>query len=236
DSIRAGAFEWRRQVARLNGPVDKAEWGMTPQTVNAYYNPPNNEIVFPAAILQPPFFDAKADDALNYGGIGAVIGHEMTHGFDDSGRQFDAGGNLRDWWTAADAKEFEKRAACFVEQYAQYEATGGVKLNGKLTLGANAADNGGLRIAYMALMETLEGKPKPKIDGFTPEQRLFLGWSQIWCQVSTEEGARMRAATDPHSPGRWRVNGVVVNMPEFRQAFGCQAGQPMAPEKACRVW
>ncbi|MEK7755209.1 MAG: M13 family metallopeptidase, partial [Acidobacteriota bacterium] len=236
NSLRAAQFERRRDLAKIGKPVDPTEWGMTPPTVNAYYSPPENNINFPAGILQPPFFDRKMDDGVNFGGIGAVIGHEMTHGFDDSGRKFDADGNLRDWWTAADAKEFEKRAACFVEQYAQYEAVAGVKLNGKLTLGENAADNGGLRIAYMALMETLEGKPKPKIDGFTPEQRLFLGWSQIWCQVSTDEGARLRAATDPHSPGRWRVNGVVVNMPEFRQAFGCQAGQPMAPEKACRVW
>ena len=236
NSLRAAQFERRRDLAKIGKPVDPTEWGMTPPTVNAYYSPPENNINFPAGILQPPFFDRKMDDGVNFGGIGAVIGHEMTHGFDDSGRKFDADGNLRDWWTAEDAKEFEKRAACFVEQYSQYDAGGGVKLNGKLTLGENAADNGGLRIAYMALMETLEGKPKPRIDGFTPEQRLFLGWSQIWCQVSTEEGARMRAATDPHSPGRWRVNGVVVNMPEFRQAFGCQAGQPMAPEKACRVW
>jgi len=236
NSLRAAEFERRRDLAKIGKPVDPTEWGMTPPTVNAYYSPPENNINFPAGILQPPFFDRQMDDGVNFGGIGAVIGHEMTHGFDDSGRKFDAGGNLRDWWTAEDAKEFEKRAACFVEQYSQYEATGGVKLNGKLTLGENAADNGGLRIAYMALMETLEGKPKPRIDGFTPEQRLFLGWSQIWCQVSTEEGARMRAATDPHSPGRWRVNGVVVNMPEFQQAFGCKAGQPMAPERACRVW
>ena len=236
NAFRAAEFERRRDLGRIGKPVDPAEWGMTPPTVNAYYSPLENNINFPAGILQPPFFDRKFDDAVNFGGIGAVIGHEMTHGFDDSGRKFAADGNLRDWWTAEDAKEFEKRAACFVEQYSQYDATKGVKLNGKLTLGENAADNGGLRIAYMALMETLEGKPKEKIDGFTPEQRLFLGWGQIWCQNMTEEASRLRAATDPHSPGVWRVNGVVVNMPEFRQAFGCRVGQPMAPEKVCRVW
>jgi endothelin-converting enzyme/putative endopeptidase len=236
NAFRAAEFERRRDLGRIGKPVDPAEWGMTPPTVNAYYSPLENNINFPAGILQPPFFDRKFDDAVNFGGIGAVIGHEMTHGFDDSGRKFAADGNLRDWWTAEDAKEFEKRAACFVEQYSQYDATKGVKLNGKLTLGENAADNGGLRIAYMALMETLEGKPKEKIDGFTPEQRLFLGWGQIWCQNMTEEAARLRAATDPHSPGVWRVNGVVVNMPEFRQAFGCRVGQPMAPERVCRVW
>jgi endothelin-converting enzyme/putative endopeptidase len=236
NSSRAAEFERRRDLAKIGQPVDPTEWGMTPPTVNAYYNPPENNINFPAGILQPPFFDRAMDDGVNFGGIGAVIGHEMTHGFDDSGRKFDAAGNLRDWWTGEDAKEFEKRAACFVEQYSQYEAAPGVKLNGKLTLGEDAADNGGLRIAYMALLETLEGKPKAKIDGFTPEQRLFLGWGQIWCQNQTEENARLRAATDPHSPGRWRVNGVMVNMPEFRQSFGCRVGQPMAPEKACRVW
>lgn len=236
NAARAAAFERRRNLARIGKPVDPAEWRMTPPTVNAYYSPLENNINFPAGILQPPFFDRKMDDAVNFGGIGAVIGHEMTHGFDDSGRKFDAAGNLKDWWTAEDAREFERRASCFVEQYSQYEAAAGVKLNGKLTLGENTADNGGLRIAFMALMETLEGKPKPPVDGFTPEQRLFLGWGQIWCQNITEEAARLRAATDPHSPGRWRVNGVVVNMPEFRQAFGCKVGQPMAPEKACRVW
>ncbi|MBI4877874.1 MAG: M13 family metallopeptidase [Acidobacteria bacterium] len=236
NSMRAADFERRRRLKRIGQPVDPTEWGMTPPTVNAYYSPLQNNINFPAGILQPPFFDRQMDDPVNFGGIGAVIGHEMTHGFDDSGRKFAADGNLRDWWTAEDGKEFERRAQCFVDQYAQYEAAPGVKLNGKLTLGENAADNGGLRIAYMALLETLEGKPRPKIDGFTPEQRLFLGWGQIWCQNVTEESARLRAATDPHSPGQWRVNGVVVNMPEFQQAFGCRTGQPMVREKACRVW
>ncbi len=236
NAARASAFERNRNLERIGKPVDPTEWGMTPPTVNAYYSPLENNINFPAGILQPPFFDRALDDAVNFGGIGAVIGHEMTHGFDDSGRKFAADGNLSDWWTEEDAKEFERRAQCFVEQYSQYEAVPGVKLNGKLTLGENAADNGGLRIAYMALMETLEGKSKDRIDGFTPEQRLFLGWGQVWCQNITDEAARLRAATDPHSPGRWRVNGVVVNMPEFRQAFGCKVGQPMVSEKACRVW
>ncbi len=236
NAARASAFERNRNLERIGRPVDPTEWRMTPPTVNAYYSPLENNINFPAGILQPPFFDRNLDDAVNFGGIGAVIGHQMTHGFDDSGRKFAADGNLSDWWTDEDAKEFERRASCFIEQYSQYEAAPGVKLNGKLTLGENAADNGGLRIAYMALMETLEGKPRRLIDGFSPEQRLFLGWGQVWCQNMTEEAARLRAATDPHSPGRWRVNGVVVNMPEFRQAFGCKVGQPMAPEKVCRVW
>jgi endothelin-converting enzyme/putative endopeptidase len=166
-----------------------------------------------------------------------VIGHELTHGFDDEGRQFDAKGNLRDWWTPVDAKEFEKRAECFVQQYSGYTAVDDIKLNGRLTLGENTADNGGVRLAYMALMKRLAGAPAPnKIDGFTEQQRAFLGWGQIWCQNRTPEAARMRAVVDPHSPGEYRVNGVVSNMPEFQQAFGCQTGQPMAPARRCRVW
>jgi predicted metalloendopeptidase len=176
------------------------------------------------------------DDAVNLGGIGAVIGHELTHGFDDSGRKFDGEGNLRDWWTESDAVEFEKRAQCFIEQYGSYEAAEGARLNGKLTLGENVADNGGLRIAYMALRDTLEGKEKPVIDGYTPEQRLFLGWAQVWCGNATEQEWRLRARTDPHAPGEFRVNGTVSNMPEFQSAFGCTAGQPMVREPACRIW
>ncbi len=236
NSIRAGEFESRYEMAKIGKPVDPKEWGMTPPTVNAYYNASMNNINFPAGILQPPFFDAKADDAVNYGGIGAVIAHELTHGFDDQGRKYDAKGNLIDWWTAQDAKEFEKRAQCFVDQYASYTAVAGVKLNGKLTLGENAADNGGLRLAFMALMDSLEGKPREKIDGFSPEQRFFLSWGQVWCQNVTDEQARLRATTDPHSPGEYRVNGVVSNMPEFQKAFGCRAGQPMVRANACRVW
>jgi putative endopeptidase len=236
NSIRASEFEVGYELAKIGKRVDPKEWFMTPPTVNAYYNPTMNNINFPAGILQPPFFDNKMDDAVNYGGIGAVIGHELTHGFDDQGRKFDGQGNLRDWWTPRDAQQFEKRAQCFVDQYSGYTAVDSVKLNGKLTLGENVADNGGLRLAYMALMDILGGKQPPKIDGFTAAQRFFLGWGQIWCQNITSEGARLRATIDPHSPGEYRVNGVVSNMPEFREAFGCREGQPMVREKACRVW
>jgi putative endopeptidase len=236
NSLRSNTFQRRRSLDRIGRPVDPTEWRMSPPTVNAYYSPLENNINFPAGILQPPFFDVKVDDAVNYGGIGAVIGHEITHGFDDSGRRFDAEGNLKDWWTAEDAKEYEKRAACIDAQYSGYTAVGDVKLNGKLTLGENVADNGGLRIAYMALEDALEGKPRTKIDGFTPEQRFFLGFAQVWCQNITDEAARLRAQTDPHSPGRYRVNGTVSNMPEFWKAFGCKKGQAMVSENACRVW
>jgi len=176
------------------------------------------------------------DDAVNFGAIGAVIGHELTHGFDDQGRQFDAAGNLRDWWTEEDAKAFEKRAQCFVDQYGSFTAVENVKLNGKLTLGENTADNGGLRIAYMALMDTLGGKQPPKRDGFTAEQRLFLGWSQVWCTNQSDESARTQAQSNEHSTGQFRVNGVLQNMPEFQKAFACKAGQPMVKSPACRVW
>jgi endothelin-converting enzyme/putative endopeptidase len=196
-----------------------------------------NDINFPAGILQPPFFDNKMDDAVNFGAIGSVIGHEITHGFDDEGRQFAADGTLNDWWTETDAKEFEKRADCFVQEYGGFVAVDDVKLNGRLTLGENTADNGGVRIAYMALMQALGDAANAKpIDGFTPEQRFFLGWGQIWCQNRTPEAERLRAQTDPHSPGRYRVNGVVSNMPEFWKAFGCKPGSAMVRENACRVW
>ena len=233
---RASAFEFARQLAKIGTQTDPDEWFMSPPTVNAYYNPLHNNINFPAGILQPPFFDMALDDAVNYGAIGAVIGHELTHGFDDQGRRFDAEGNLRDWWTAADAKAFEERAQCFVDQYAGYTAVGDTRLNGKLTLGENTADNGGLRIAYMALKERLKKNPAGKIDGFTPEQRLFLGWAQVWCQNMTDEFARMQVTSDPHAPGRFRVIGVVSNSPEFREAFGCGPNQAMAREESCRVW
>jgi endothelin-converting enzyme/putative endopeptidase len=186
--------------------------------------------------LQPPFYDNRADDAVNFGGIGAVIGQELTHGFDDEGRQFDADGNLRGWWTPQDAKAFQQRSACFVNQYSSFTAVDDLKLNGKLTLGENTADNGGLRIALMALTNTLAGKQPPKIDGFTPQQRMFLGWGQIWCENSTAEARRLLAQTDPHSPGRYRINGVVENMPEFQKAFACRAPQPMVRQPVCRVW
>jgi len=236
NAIRGDRFEWHRQLAKIGKPVDKSEWDMTPPTVNAYYDPQKNNINFPAGILQPPFYDNGMDDAVNFGGIGAVIGHELTHGFDDEGRQFDAQGNLRDWWTPADAEAFNKRAQCFVDEYSSFVAVDDVHLNGKLTLGENTADNGGLRLAYMALMSDKDGANRPPVDGFTPEQRLFLGWGQVWCWKMTDEAARLQALTNPHSPGRDRVNGVVRNMPEFAKAFQCKAGAPMAPVNACRVW
>ncbi|HEX5226859.1 MAG TPA: M13 family metallopeptidase [Bryobacteraceae bacterium] len=233
---RASEFEARREIEKIGKPVDRAEWGMTPPTVNAYYSPLENNINFPAGILQPPFFDNKIDAAVNFGAVGAVMGHEMTHGFDDQGRQYDADGNLRDWWTADDAKEFEKRADCFIKEYSAYAPVDDVHLNGKLTLGENTADNGGVRLAFMAMMQSLDAKPQPKIDGFTPQQRFFLGFGQIWCENMRPELSRLLAQTDPHSPGRYRVNGTLGNMPEFRQAFACHEGQPMVHAPACRVW
>ncbi len=237
NAARLSELEYLRDLAKIGKPVDKSEWSMTPPTVNAYYDPQRNDINFPAGILQPPFFDNGLDDASNLGGIGAVIGHELTHGFDDEGRKFDGAGNLVDWWTEKDGEEFERRSACFVDQYAGFTALPGVNLNGQLTLGENVADNGGMRIAYMA-MQTLMGARamKEKRGGYTPEQRFFYAYAGIWCQHYTEEAARMRANVDPHSPGRYRVNGVLSNSPEFRQAFGCKAGQPMVRETGCRVW
>jgi predicted metalloendopeptidase len=236
---RASQFESNRQLQKIGKPVDKNEFGMTPPTVNAYYSGSHNEIVFPAGILQPPFFDRTLDDAINMGGIGLVIGHELTHGFDDQGRKFDPKGNLRDWWTAEDGKEFEKRVSCVADEYSSFTAVDDLKLNGRLTLGENTADNGGARIALMALHDLMaqsKQDPDKKIDGYTPDQRFFLGFGRVWCQNTTPETSRMLVRVDPHSPGRWRVNGVVRNMPEFQKAFGCKAGQPMAPENACRVW
>jgi endothelin-converting enzyme/putative endopeptidase len=233
---RATEFEVHRDVNKIGKPVDRTEWGMTPPTVNAYYNATENNINFPAGILQPPFFDNKMDAAVNHGGIGSVVGHELTHGFDDQGRKFDPDGNLKDWWTPEDAQEFEKRAQCFIDEYSAFTPIDGVHLNGKLTLGENTADNGGVRLSFMALMDSLKDKPRPKIDGYTPEQRFFLAWGQIWCQNVRPEMSRMLVQVDPHSPGRERVDGVLQNMPEFRQAFACQVGQPMVREPACRVW
>jgi predicted metalloendopeptidase len=208
---------------------------MTPPTVNAYYDPQMNNINFPAGILQPPFFYNNVDDAVNFGGIGMVIGHELTHGFDDQGRQFDAHGNLKDWWTPKDAQEFEQRAACTADEYSGFSVEPGLFLNGKLTLGENTADNGGTRIALMALLNTI-GNKTDKIDGYTPEQRFFLSLGQIWCENDRPEAVRRQVQTDPHSPPQFRVNGVVVNMPEFQKAFSCKPGQPMAPVHACHVW
>ena len=233
---RASEFEFKRQLDKIGKPVDKQEWGMTPPTVNAYYDPLMNNINFPAGILQPPFFDKNQDDAVNYGAVAVVIGHELTHGFDDEGRQFDPQGNLRDWWTPADAKAFEERATCIADQYSSYTAVDDVKVNGKLTLGENAADNGGIHIAHMALMETPEGKANKSIDGFSRDQRFFIGYAQMWCENATDQATRLLAQTNPHSPGRWRVVGAISNMPEFRTAFGCKVGQPMVPAKECRIW
>ena len=237
---RTSEFEAKRQIAKIDKPLDRKEWGMTPPTVNAYYSPPFNEIVFPAGILQPPFFDPKMDDAVNFGGIGLVIGHELTHGFDDQGRKYDPQGNLHDWWTPEDGKEFEKRASCVADEYSNFVAVDDVRLNGRLTLGENTADNGGARIALAALQRMIAddktGKAGQKIDGYTPEQRFFLGFARVWCEKSRPEVLRMRVRTDPHSPGRYRVNGVVENMPEFQKAWGCKAGQPMVAENACHVW
>src|SRR5262245_28735907 len=237
NSQRANTFEFKRQLNKIGKPVDKSEWEMTPPTVNAYYQPLQNNINFPAGILQPPFYSAKADKAVNYGGAGAVIGHELTHGFDDQGRQFDARGNLKDWWSAADGKAFVERAQCFDDQYAKYTAVDEVQLNGKLTLGENTADNGGLRLALMAYLASAAAEGGGKtLDGFTPEQRVFLGWGQVWCESRRPEALRMMAQTNPHSPGGYRVNGVVSNMPEFQKAFSCKTEPPMVRQNGCRVW
>jgi len=232
---RAAAAEYQRRLERIGKPTDKTEWNMTAPTVNAFYSPDFNSINFPAGILQDPFFDARRDTAVNFGAVGSVIGHEMTHGFDDQGRKFDSAGNLRDWWSPKDAEEFEKRAACMANEYSGFTAVDNVKVNGRLTLGENTADNGGVRIAFMALQDTLQGN-ETKIDGFTPEQRFFLGYGQLWCENSSAEQIRLRALTNPHSPGPFRANGVLQNMPEFQKAFACKPGQPMVSRNACRVW
>jgi len=236
NGLRANEFEFKRELNKIGKPVDRTEWGMTPPTVNAYYNPQENNINFPAGILQPPFYDPKVDDAVNFGAIGAVIGHELTHGFDDSGSDFDAQGNLRNWWTPKDREQFDKLEQCFVSEYDGFVAVDDVHLKGKLTLGENTADNGGLRIADMALLDMLGSASQKPIDGFMPEQRLFIGWGQIWCENQRPENARMLAGVDQHSPSKFRVNGVVSNMPEFQKAFGCKANSPMVRNPACRVW
>jgi endothelin-converting enzyme/putative endopeptidase len=236
DALRARQYELHRNYDKLGKPVDKSEWGMTPPTVNAYYAPPQNNINFPAGILQPPFYNPKADDAVNYGAIGVVIGHELTHGFDDQGRRYDGKGNLRDWWTADDAKAFTTRADCVSQEYGGFQPIEGVKLNGKLTLGENAADNGGIHLAYMALMDSLAKHTIAQEDGLTAEQQFFLGYAQIWCENMTPESARLSAATNPHSPGEFRVNGVLQNLPEFEKAFACKTGDPMVSTNPCRVW
>ncbi|MDO7886948.1 M13 family metallopeptidase [Hymenobacter cheonanensis] len=232
--------EWRREdnIKKFGKPIDRTEWGMTPPTVNAYYSPSMNEIVFPAGILQPPFYDPKADDAVNYGGIGAVIGHEMTHGFDDQGRQFDAKGNLRDWWTKEDGSKFTAKADMVGKQYDAFSPLDSVHVNGKLTMGENLADIGGLTIAYQAFQKTAQFKAGQKIDGFTPSQRFFLGFAQIWRANQRPEALRQQIQTDPHSPGMYRTNGPLMNMPEFYEAFGCKDGNKMvrATQDRSRIW
>ncbi|MDE2488921.1 MAG: peptidase M13, partial [Alphaproteobacteria bacterium] len=238
NAIRAGAFEWRRDVRRLNKPVDKTEWGMTPQTVNAYYNPVNNEIVFPAAILQPPFFDPHADAAINYGGIGAVIGHETSHGFDDQGRKSDGDGVLRDWWTPQDAAKFDAEAKKLGEQYSQFEPVPGVHVNGSLTMGENIGDMGGLSLAYDAYHASLHGQPAPVIDGFTGDQRVFLGWAQVWREKIRPDFARQMAVVDPHSPAKFRVNGTIRNIDGWYSAYDVKPGDKLyiPPQDRVRIW
>jgi putative endopeptidase len=238
--LRANAFESRRDLARVGKAVDRTEWHMTPQTVNAYFSPPLNEIVFPAGILQPPFFDLETDDAVNYGAIGVVIGHEITHGYDDQGRKYDAEGNLRDWWTEADGKEFDRRAAKVVDQYSSYEALPGKRVNGRLTLGENIADLGGTSIAFEALQRALAKDPSRRrlIDGLTPEQRFFLSLSQLWRVNWREAELQRRLVVDPHSPGQFRGIGPHVNLPEFYQAWGITESSPQwrKPEDRARIW
>jgi endothelin-converting enzyme/putative endopeptidase len=233
---RARHFEFHRQLAKIGKPVDRLEWGMTPPTVNAEYDDQRVDINFPAGILQPPLFDPASDAAPNYGDTGGTIGHELTHGFDDEGRQFDALGNLRNWWTESDGTEFDKRASCISEQYSKYVILDDIKINGKLTLGEDVADLGGLLLGYLAWKSHTKDQKLDPIDGLTPEQRFFIGYGQSWCGNVRDEEKRLRATVDPHSPDKYRANGVATNMPEFQQAFHCKTGAPMAPEKRCRVW
>ncbi len=235
---RATAFETQRDFKKIGAPIDRTEWGMTPPTVNAYYNPQNNEIVFPAGILQPPYFDPDADDAYNYGGMGSVIGHEMTHGFDDQGRQFDSAGNLTNWWTDADLKSFKERAECVINQFNGFEVESGLHENGKLVVGESIADLGGLVVAYAAFEKAMEGKPRQTINGFTPEQRFFLGYARGWATNLRTETARLLVNTNPHPLPKFRVNGPLSNMPQFAEAFSCKAGDAMVrPEKdRCQIW
>jgi predicted metalloendopeptidase len=239
NAVSAGEFEFKRNLGKIGKPVDKTEWGMSPPTVNAYYNPSMNEIVFPAGILQPPFYDPRADDAFNYGGVGAVIGHEMTHGFDDQGAKFDADGNLVQWWTPDDYKKFNARTDCVVKQFDGFEVEPGLHQNGKLVVGESVADLGGLTVAYAAYQKSLQGKKRPPtIEGFTPEQRFFLGWAQVWAGNIRPEAARLRVATDPHPLARFRVNGPLSNMPAFAEAFQCKLGDAMMrpPDTRCQIW
>ena len=233
---RATRAEIKRDLAKIGKPLDRNEWAMTPPTVNAYYNPQMNDINFPAGVLQPPLYDPKLDDAPNYGNTGGTIGHELTHAFDDEGRQFDAAGNLKDWWAPEDAAKFEERAQCIVDQYAQYVVVDDVRINSKLTLGEDVADLGGLLLAHMAWRTATANQQLASQDGLTPEQRFFVGYAQWACENNRPENQRLTAKTDPHSPGRYRVNGLVVNMPQFEEAFVCKAGQPMVRKDRCRIW
>jgi endothelin-converting enzyme len=235
---RANAFETERQLAKLGKPVDRDEWTMTPQTVNAYYSPPRNKIVFPAAILQPPFFDPAADDAINYGAIGAVIGHEISHGFDDDGRKYDGDGNVRDWWTEADNTAFVARAQALVKQYDAFKPLPDLHVNGELTLGENIGDLSGLTIALAAYHRSLGGQPAPVIGGLTGDQRFFIGFAQIWRTKLRDEFMRMMVVSNEHAPGQYRVNGVVANMPEFYAAFGVKPGDRhyLPPEERVKIW
>jgi endothelin-converting enzyme/putative endopeptidase len=238
DNLRATAFEDHRELNKIGKPVDHGEWGMTPPTVNAYYDAQMNDINFPAGVLQPPLYDAKMDDAPNYGNTGSTIGHELTHGFDDEGRQYDAKGNLKDWWTKADGEQFVKRANCVVDQYGQYVVVDDIRINSKLTEGEDVADFGGTILAYIAWKDATKEMKLQDRDGLSPDQRFFVGLAQWACENVRPEDERVNAITDPHSPGRYRINGVVVNMPEFGTAFSCKVGQPMVkpPEKVCHVW
>lgn len=234
--LRMADFETARDLAKIGKPVDREEWQMTPPTVNAYYDPQMNDVNFPAGVLQPPLYDPKMDDAPNYGDTGATIGHELTHGFDDEGRQFDAQGNLKDWWTKADATNFEDRINCLRDQFAGYIVVDDIHINSKLTSGEDVADLGGTLIAYMAWKKATEAQRLRPVDGYTPDQRFFIGFAQWACENTREANSRLQAATDPHSPGFARINGIVTNMPEFATAFGCKAGQPMVKAKTCKVW
>jgi putative endopeptidase len=243
NSVRADEFEEKRDIAKIGKPVDRGEWGMSPPTVNAYYNPQMNDINFPAGILQPPFFDPSQDDAANYGAVGGIIGHELTHGFDDQGRQFDGKGNLEDWWTPADGKQFTERADCVQNEYDGFVGVDDLHVNGKLTLGENIADLGGLKLAFLAYLDRaqkdsvdLQQKGGAEYGGLTPGQQFFVSFGQTWCQNNRPENLRLRIQTDPHSPEEFRANGVVVNLPEFQRAFSCKAGQPMAPVNRCTIW
>ena len=238
NTMNSRLYEYNRELAKLGQPIDRDEWGMTPQTVNAYYNPTLNEIVFPAAILQPPFFDLNAEDAVNYGAIGAVIGHEIGHGFDDTGSTFDGDGAMRNWWTDTDKEEFKKRTTALVEQYNSYEVLPGLNINGEFTLGENIGDLGGLSIALKAYNMSLDGAEGPEMDGFTAEQRVFLGYAQAWRSKTRDEAIRVQINTDPHSPADYRVNGIVRNVPEFYAAFDIQEGDSLylAPEKRVKIW